>query len=338
MSKVITGAGSDLPARVVTNDEIEASGVGWDRARAGRSLHEWSVERLGVSSRHRVAPGEGTSDLGARAARRALEDAGVSAADVGLLVMSTFTPDHRQPSSAALVQAALGASFKFFELNAACSGFVDAVLTAAALMDAMQVSRALVVSSDAFSIHCHPRDFRMQCLFGDGAGAVVLEDMPGSPYGLRGFHTAGDGSRGKALWVPGGGTKEPASEEMVRLGRHYGAWDHQAVESFAIEKLVESCRAGAARAGWNVEDVEMFVPHQAGRGLIEAGRAALGVPPERFFLNLDHVGNASGASIPIALDEAARSGTLHAGDRVVTPAMGAGLAWGALAFVWGTGR
>ena len=334
MSKVIIGTGHDLPATVLTNDDLERMGVGYDRARSGKSLDEWAMERVGVHSRHRVAPGEGTSDMGARAATRALDDAGIKASDLDLIVMSTFSSDYRSPSSAALLQGLLGARCKFFQIDAACPGFVDATICAAALMEAMRLETCLVVSSDASSTYCAPDNFMVQCLFGDGAGAVVLKNMPGSSYGIRSHYTAGNGKMGEALWVPGGGTREPVTPEMVAAGRRYALWAYKEVYPFAVQKMTEATQIAAERAGWDVDDAAWVIPHQAGRNIIVDSARRLEQPLEKYVINMDHTGNTSGASIPIALDETNKAGKLKDGDKILLPAMGAGLAWGALGLVW----
>ncbi|MBI4769128.1 MAG: beta-ketoacyl-ACP synthase 3 [Chloroflexi bacterium] len=334
MSKVIIGTGHDLPAQMLTNDDLERIGVGYDRSRSGKTLDEWAMERVGVRSRHRVAPGEGTSDMGTRAAQRALDDAGLRASDLGLIVMSTFSSDYRAPASAGLLQANLGARCKFFQLDAACPGFVDGVITASALMDALEVEYALVVSSDAVSQYCAPDNFMVQCLFGDGAGAAVLRNAPGSAYGVKGMYSAGDGSMGRYLWIPGGGTKEPVSEAMVASGRQYAIWAYKEVYPFAVQKMTESAQFAAQRAGWELDEVAWVIPHQAGRNIIVASARRLEMPEEKFVINMDHTGNTSGASIPIALDETNQAGKLKDGDKLLMPAMGAGLAWGGLAVVW----
>lgn len=334
MSAVIVGTGHDLPEWVLTNDELEAMGVGYDRTRSGKSLDQWVRERAGIRSRHRVRPGEGTSDIGTRAAQRALGDAGLDASDLGLIVMATSSSDYRTPPSAALVQANLGARCKFFQLDAGCTGFVDANIMASALMDVMAVEYALVISCDVLSQFCAPDDFISHCVYGDGGGAAILRHVPDSPYGLRAHHAGSDGSKGKLVWVPGGGTKEPISETMVAHRRHYAVWDHKEVYSFAVRNMTEVSRVVAERAGWGLDEVTWFVPHQPGRNIIVDVARRLDQPLDRFIINIDHTANTSAGTIPIALDEANRAGTFKDGDKLILPAVGVGLAWGALAMVW----
>ncbi|MBI4314420.1 MAG: beta-ketoacyl-ACP synthase 3 [Chloroflexi bacterium] len=336
MSAVIIGTGHDLPEQVVTNDELEAMGVGYDRARAGgKSLDEWVMARTGVHLRHRARLGvEGSSDFGTRAAQKALAMAGLKGSDLDLIIMSTYTSDHRAPNSAAIMQDNLDATCKFLQLDGACPGFVDAVILADAMMQFMNVHTALVVSSDITTLYCLPTDFMMMTTFGDGAGAAVLRREPGSPYGVKAHVTGTKGSIGKALWVPGGGTKEPPSFEVLAQGRQYAQWSHKETYAFATEKLAEGIVQVAERAGWSLDEVKWYIPHQAGRNIALDAARNVGQPAEKFIINIDHTGNTSGASIPIAMDEANRAGRFADGDKIILSAMGAGLAWGAVALVW----
>lgn len=335
MSKVIAGTGRDLPEWVLTNEDLVKAASPGDRTGAeGKSRNEWLARRIGITERHRIRPGEGTSDMGARAARRALEDAGLEVGGIGLIVVSTFTSDYRTPNTSALIQKQLGSNAPFFQLDSACVGFVQATITAAALMDSMEVEHALVVAAEAPSVYADPDNFLMQCLIGDGAGAAVLRNEPGSPYGIRAQHIAGTGEGAEFIMVPGGGPKEPITHELVTSGRQFVHWDQKAIHSFAVEKVVESTRLVAERAGWTLAEVSCFVPHQAGIKILTEAADRLGQPLEKWVINMEHTGNTSGATMPIALDEASRDGRFHDGDKLLMPAMGAGLQWGALAVVW----
>ena len=334
MGIAIVGTGSYLPEAIVTNDDIEVAAQDYDRDRAGMSLHEWVMDRTGVEYRHRVAPGEGTSDMGAIASQRALADAGIGVSDVDLIVMSTFTSDYRSPNSAGLLQNLLGSQAKFFQIEHACSGFIDAMLMAAALMPRMVASTALVVSSDAVSIYCDPELFMMQTIFGDGAGAVVLRHLDNPAYGIRAFHTGSDGSIGHWAEVPGNGTKFQPSRALLDSRDHYMRLDYKKVYPFAVEKMAQSAEKVIDRAGWSKDDVDWFVPHQTGRNIIEDTARAMGQPMDKFTLCIDHTGNNSGATIPIALDEANQAGLFTDGSKLVLTAIGAGMAWGAVALNW----
>jgi 3-oxoacyl-[acyl-carrier-protein] synthase-3 len=335
MSKVIIGTGSDLPERVITNDDLEQMVEDYDRERAGgMSLNEWVMKRTGVRLRHRLLPGEGTSDMATRAAQRALSDAGLTANDLDLIVMSTVTSDHRLPQSAALVQKNLDCRCKFFQLEHACAGFVDAVIVAGALMDIYGYRTALVVSSEAGSAILDPKRFMNQTVFGDGAGAVILQERDAPGYGVQATYTASDGSIAEWTWVPAGGTKIPITPEVTEKGLQYLVVDFKNVYPFAVEKMIESTREVLKRANVRLDEIDFFIPHQTGRNIILDAARQMEIPEEKVIMNLDHTGNTSGASIPLAVDEANRAGCLKDGAKVVLPAIGGGMAWGALYLVW----
>jgi 3-oxoacyl-[acyl-carrier-protein] synthase-3 len=333
VSTVIIGTGSDLPAQIVTNDDIEAASEDWDRHRAAVSLDEWVTGRIGIASRSRIAAGEGTSDMATRAARRALADAGLDAADLDLVVLSTFTNDHRLPNTVSLVQAALGTEAKCFQLDAACMGFVDAMITADALLASGRYRTALVVHAEAMSAICDPRRFLAQALFGDGAGAVVLAGDGRPDRGLVAASTHTDGT--KADWlVAGGGVRSPITAETLADRSHYFDLDNRRILPFAVEKLVEAVWEVVNAIDGSIDDVDWFVCHQTGANITLEAAERLKVEPERFLMTLEYTGNTSGATIPIALDIYRRAGFLAPGQRIVLPAVGAGMAWGALYLVW----
>jgi 3-oxoacyl-[acyl-carrier-protein] synthase-3 len=334
MSKVIIGTGSDLPEQVITNDDIAAASRDWDAERAGTSLHEWTMARTGVAIRHRISEGEGTSDMATRAAQRALESAGLEPEAIELIVLSTVTSDYRLPQTVNIVQQRLGTSAKCIQVETGCNGFVDGVITASALMDAVGYRTALVICTEALSTIVDPELFMFQTIFGDGAGAVVLRDEPGSPFGIRAFLTATDGTKCMWTFAPGGGTKAPITHDVLDARSQYLQLDYKNVFTFAVEKIVESTYEVLARADSSIEEVDWIIPHQTGRNIIEVAAEQLKVPFERFIMCIDHTGNTSGATIPIALDEANRAGLLEEGHRIVLPAVGAGMAWGALYVVW----
>lgn len=334
MSVVFLGTGSDLPATVVTNDDIERTAGDYDRARAGVSLHEWTMARTGVAERHRVGPGEGTSDMALRAARRALQDAGVAVDEIDLIVFSTFTSDYRLPGSGALLARALGSHAKVFQIEAACAGFVDAVILAQNLMPALGQRTALVVSAEAMSVIVDDQKFMHQTIFGDGAGAAVLRLEPDSPYGVQAATTHTDAEHCGWTFAPSGGTKAPVTPEVLRDRSQFLQLAHHEVFAFAVDKMVDATHEVLARAGLTIDDVDWLIPHQTGRNIIDAVTEQLKIPPERVVVVIDHIGNVSGATLPIALDEARRQGRLRNGDTIVMTAVGAGMAWGALVVVW----
>lgn len=334
MTKVIVGTGSDLPEWALTNDDIEQMTGDYDRARSGMSLDEWVMQRTGVRVRHRVRPGEGTSEMGLRAAQRALDDAGLGPEDLDLIVVATMTSDNCLPMTASRIQSGLGCQCKFFQLEHACSGFIDAVIVSSALMDFMHCSTVLIVNTEAGSALLDPTRFMLQTVFGDGAAAVVLQEHEGVTEGLQGWHTEADGSIGEWTYVPAGRTKMPVTPAVLEERLQYIQLDYRNVYPFAVAKMAESCEVVAAKMGIQLDQVDWFVPHQTGRNILMDVARRLEQPPEKFFINVDHTGNTSGASIPIALDEANRAGLLHDGQLIMMPAMGGGMSWGAICYRW----
>ncbi|GAA5017225.1 ketoacyl-ACP synthase III [Actinopolymorpha pittospori] len=334
MSFVILGTGSDLPPKIVTNEDIERASTDYDPVRAGQSLHEWVMRRAGVASRHRLEGGEGTSDMAVRAARRALDNAGVTVEEIDLVVLGTFTSDSRQPSTVSLVQQALGGSAKCLQLETACTGFVDSLLVATSVMSAAGYRTALVITAEAMSAVVDPERFMYQSLFGDGAAAVVLRDLPGSGYGIEALRTHTDATHCDWTWVPGGGTKHPITAQVLAERSQYVTLDAKAIYRFAVDKMVEASHEVLGIVGLTIDDVDWLIPHQTGANIIAEVVEELKVPPERVITCLDHTGNVSGASVAIALDEARAGGLLNDGDRVLIPVVGGGMAWGAVSLVW----
>ena len=336
MAKVILGTGSALPDNVLTNDDIEATSDDYDRIRSGSSLHDWVMKRVGVERRHVVAPGEGTSDLALAACRRALEGARVTADEVDLIVLSTFSSDYRLPGSLSIVQAELGTRAKCFQLEAACAGFIDGMIATGALMDAVGYRTALVVHTEVLSQFLDPRSFMHRSIFGDGAGAVVVRELDDAAYadfGVRASATYTDGSIGYWTFIPNG-TKARIDEAALANGTHYLQLDHKNVYKLAVSKMAEMSREVVDRAGSTIGDVDWFIPHQTGLNIIEDVAKHLDVGMDRFRVCIDHTGNISGATIPYALDEANREGALKHGAHLVLPSVGGGMAWGALDVVW----
>jgi 3-oxoacyl-[acyl-carrier-protein] synthase-3 len=332
MSAVIRGTGSYLPERVITNDDLEAMTADFDRERSGCSLHEWVSTRIGVSSRHRAAVGEGCAQMAIAASEMALDDAGLTGADLDLIVLSTFTSDHRLPQSVSVVQDVLGSKAKCVQVEAACAGFIDAMAVAEGLMHSMGYRNVLVGHSEVVSVLFDPDRFLMQAIFADGAGAVVLQPGEGDE-GILAHETFTDGS--KCDWVrAGGGTLSPPSAEAFDDGSYYLDIDSQAIFPFAVARMAESLRSVVERAGRRVDDVDWVIAHQTGINITRGVAEAVGIDPDRFLMTLDHTGNTSGATIPVALDHFNRSGRLTEGDFVVLPTVGAGMAWGAICLDW----
>jgi 3-oxoacyl-[acyl-carrier-protein] synthase III len=334
MSIVIIGTGSHLPPQVITNDAIERASHDFVRSDQSPSLHDWVMDRAGVVSRHRLAPGDGTSDMAVHAARAALDDANLSMADVDLVVLGTFTSDSRLPSTVSLVQQALGGSAKCLQLESSCSGFVDALLVATSAMRTAGYRTALVINTEAMSAVVDPERFMLQTVFGDGAGAVVLRDVPGSGFGIEALRTHTDATHCEWTWAPGGGTKHPITAQVLADRSQYLRLEHRAIYRYAVEKMVEATLEVLAVNDLTVDDITWFIPHQTGANIVAEVATQLKLPPERMITCLEHTGNISGASIPVALDEARRSGRLRGGDRIVMPVVGGGMAWGAVSMIW----
>jgi 3-oxoacyl-[acyl-carrier-protein] synthase-3 len=314
----ITGTGSYLPRRAVTNDDL---------ASFLDTTDAWIRDRTGIGARRIAGDDEVTSDLAARAAGRAMGAAGVEASDVGLLVVATVTPDTPMPSCAVRVQHKLGLGpIPAFDLSAACAGFLYALTVADQFIRAGAVEHAVVVGVELLSRVVDWSDRTTAVLFGDGAGAVVLSRA--TEGGLLSSKLHADGSLADALVIPAGGSREPLTRGDDVGTRNKVHMVGQEIFRAAITRMTAVIEETLAAAGVTAEEVGAFVPHQANLRIIEAIAERLHVPLEKFVLTLDRYGNTSSASIPIALDEALRSGRLARSDRVMLSALGAGVAWG----------
>jgi 3-oxoacyl-[acyl-carrier-protein] synthase III len=324
MGVQIVGTGSFVPDNVVTNDDLKRT-CGFDPA--------WIEQRSGILERRHAPPEQATSDLCTAAAERAMRAAGVTAADIDLLVLGTFTPDHVCPSTACLVQHRLGLEAPAFDVSAACSGFMYAMSTAAQYIGTGNAKTALVIGGDTNSRYMSPLDQRVYPLFGDGAGAAVLK--AGSPQqGLLRYQLGADGGGGPLLVVPGGGTREPASTEMLKAGNQYVRMDGRNVFKWAVRALSDTVALVLQEAGLTVHDVSLYLLHQANIRIIDAAVEQLAIPADKVFNNIQRYGNTSGGSIPIALDEAYRAGRIKPGDTLLMCGFGAGLTWGTALFRW----
>jgi 3-oxoacyl-[acyl-carrier-protein] synthase-3 len=321
----ITGWGMAVPEKVLTNADLE---------KMVETSDAWIRERTGIRERRIAGPDEYPSVLGARAALKALEVARLHPKDVDLIICATSSPEHLFPATACLIQDAIGASKAgAFDLLAACSGFIYAVHMAAQAIRSGAVQNALVIGAETLSRITNWKDRNTCILFGDGAGAFVLQasDRPG---GVLAAVMHSDGSGGNLLILPAGGSRLPASIETVTNGHHYIYMDGREVFRFATRVLAQSTLEVLEKAGLRLEDIHWIIPHQANYRIIEAAARALKLPMERFIINLDRYGNTSTASIPIATCEAVEKGLLKAGDKVVFNGFGAGLTWGALVAEW----
>ena len=321
----IAAVGSALPARAVPNSFFESLPIG--------TSDEWIRDRTGIRERRFAAEGETTSSLAADAAGRALADAGVAPESVDLLIVATCTADRPLPSAAAFVQAKLGLSCPAFDLNAACAGFVYGVSVASSQIRAGASDRVLVIGAEVLSRVIDMQDRTTCVLFGDGAGAALME--PSEEPGVIDSILALDGGQAELLTVPAGGTERPASAETSAERQHFIKMaDGRSVFRRAVIGMSESCGNLLEKAGLSAGDVDLVVPHQANARIIASVADRLGIDHERVFVDIEWVGNTSAASIPIALDHAWRGGRLSPGDLVLTTAFGAGLAWGANLMRW----
>ena len=322
----ITGWGKALPQRVLTNFELE---------KMVDTSDEWIRTRTGIAERRIAGPHESTFSLALRAARDAIEVADVAPAQVDLVVVCTFSPEFGgMPSTASLVQDALGATRAgAFDLNAACSGFVYGLAMAQASIAAGLHQTVLVIGAETMSRLLDWKDRATCVLFGDGAGAVLLQGTD-EPAGMLSCVLGSDGSGGELLCVPAGGSRQPASLQTVQTAQHFIRMNGKEVYKFAVTTVPRSCLEAITRAGLSVEDVDLFIPHQANIRIIGSAAEALGLPPEKVFTNVDRYGNTSAASIPIALCEAVEQGRVREGSKLLLAGFGGGLSWGAAMVEW----
>jgi 3-oxoacyl-[acyl-carrier-protein] synthase-3 len=324
----ITGLGVYAPERVMTNEEL---------AKLVDTSDEWIQERTGIRERRIAAPDEAMTDLALPAAREALADAEVDASEVDLLVVATVTPDTMFPTTSALLADSLGApDAAAYDLLAGCTGFMYALAQGYGMVASGLSRRALVVGGDVLSRIVNWRDRRTCILFGDGAGAVVLERVESG--GFLGFELGADGGGGLHLSLPAGGSRLPASAETVAQDQHFVHMNGPEVYRFATRVLVSSAEKLLAGVGLAVEDVDVYVPHQANRRIIDHAARNLGVPPDRVVVNVDRYGNTSSGSIPLALADARADGRLLPGTTVLMTGMGAGLTWGSAVMEWTSGN
>jgi 3-oxoacyl-[acyl-carrier-protein] synthase-3 len=314
----ITGLGVNAPERVVTNDDL---------AKFVDTSDEWIVERTGIHERRMATEDEALTDIALPAAREALADAGAEASEIDLLICATVTPDMMFPTSSALMADALEArQAAAYDLLAGCTGFMYAIAQAYGMLASGLARKALVIGGDVLSSILDWDDRSTLVLFGDGAGAVVME--PVDHGGFLGFELGADGGGGVHLQLPGSGSRRfEHPEQMLKMnGRE--------VYKFATRVLVSSAEAVLAECGRTIDEVDVYVPHQANKRIIDHAVGKLGVPPERTVVNVDRFGNTSSGSIPLALADARADGRLHDGALVLMTGMGAGLTWGSALLEW----
>lgn len=326
----ILGSGAFVPENLVTNEDLAALGCD----------SEWIVRRTGIRQRRHATDDQATSDLCYEAAVRCLADASVSVDELDLILVATITPDHFTPSTACHLQRRLGAFAAAMDIGAACAGFMYAMTTGAQFIATGNAKRVLVIGADLMSRTVDPNDKKTFPLFGDGAGAVLLgpdegesadsvgDDDAGGPSGILSYQLGSEGCGGEMLCIPAGGTRQPLTEALRREGLQYLQMDGRNVFKWAVRVFDESAKDVLQAANVKPDDLALVVLHQANQRIIDSAVSNLGVPSEKVFVNLDRYGNTSGASIPLALDEALKEGKLRRGDYVLLCGFGSGLAWG----------
>ena len=316
-----------VPPRGLTNADLE---------RLVDTSDEWILQRTGIRERHIVDPGVATSDLAFEAARKAVEKAQLTPDDIDFIVVGTTTPDMLFPSTACLVQERLGANHAWgYDLFAACSGFTYALTTAAQLVTAGGSKHALVIGADVMSSIIDYTDRTTCVIFGDGAGAAVVEATDEEGIGILDFENYVDGSGGGALCMPAGGSRQPASADTVAKRMHYVKQDGQAVFKFAVRNTEEACRRILDRNKVKPDEIDLLVSHQANRRIILSAAEKLGVPEEKVVINIERFGNTTAATIPLALNDAVAEKRLKRGDLLLMVSVGAGFTVGSLLLRWG---
>jgi 3-oxoacyl-[acyl-carrier-protein] synthase-3 len=321
----ISALGTYVPSRLLTNADLE---------KMVETSNQWIVERTGIRQRHIVDPGTATSNLAVEAVKGALAERGIPATDVEAIFLATVTPDMAFPATACLVQDRIGAKGAWgYDISAACSGFVYALQTGVKFVESGAHKKVLVIGADVMSSIIDYTDRATSVIFGDGAGAVLIEPATDSNCFIDFLHEI-DGSGACSLNMPGGGSLHPASHETVDKKMHYVHQDGQAVFKYAVRKMAEASVGLLERNGFKGSDVALFVPHQANRRIIMAAADRLGLKEDRVIINIDEYGNTTAGTIPLALQTAREQGRLKKGDLVLAAAVGAGFTTGAALFRW----
>jgi 3-oxoacyl-[acyl-carrier-protein] synthase III len=322
----ISSLGTYVPPRVLTNADLE---------KMVETTDQWIMERTGIRERHLVDKGIATSDLGAEAARRCLEKRGIPATEVEVIIVATVTPDMMFPSTACLVQNKIGATGAWgFDLSAACSGFVYAVQVGAKLVESGAHDKVLVIGGDVMSSILDYTDRSTCILFGDGAGAVLIEPAADGEVGFIDFVHEIDGSGGASLYMPGGGSLNPPSHETVDKKMHFVHQDGQAVYKYAVRKMAEASERVLDRNGYKGSDLKLLIPHQANRRIIQSTADRLGLPDDRVVINIDRYGNTTAGTIPLAMETAVETSRMTKGDLILLASVGAGFTVGACLMRW----
>ena len=322
---VITGWGMYAPSRVVTNDDL---------AKFVDTNDEWIASRTGIKERRFAAEGETTSSMSVRAARIALAQARLRPQDVQLVIVGTCSPDYLFPATACIVQSELGATHAgAFDVEAACTSFVTALGVARGMIMSGTVQNAVVIGAETLSRFLNFKDRTTCVLFGDGAGAVVVEASNAS-VGIESVVLHSEGSKGELLMVRAGGARVPATKDTLELGQHFITMQGGEVFKLAVKSMADAAEEALREAGLGLNDMAIMIPHQANLRIIEGVAKRLHFPMEKVFVNIQRYGNTSAASVPIALAEAAAAGRLRRGDKVLLVAFGGGFTWGASVLEW----
>ncbi len=322
----ISAASHYLPHRIVTNSELE---------KTIKTNDAWIRSRTGIAERRVVAEDEATSHMGINSALQILEKTGMNAAEIDVIIVGTVTPDMFFPSTAALVQDAIGAENAWaFDLNAACSGFIFSLETASGLIASGNHQKILVIGGDTMTSVLDYEDRTTCILFGDGAGAVLLEPTDGED-GIIDSIMFTDGSGGSRLYMPAGGSRHPATHETVDQRLHYLKQDGREVFKAAVRGMTDAAEMVLSRNGLSGSDLQLFIPHQANKRIIDASAERLGLAEEQVLVNIERVANTTAGTIPIGLSEAVADGRLKEGDLLLLAAFGAGFTWGATLIRWG---
>jgi len=322
----ITGVAGHLPPRVVTNADLE---------KAVDTTDEWIRTRTGIRERHAVDPGVAASHLATEAARKLLTQKNVRPEEIDLIIIASVTPDMMFPATACLVQDRLGAKNAWgFDLSAACSGFVYALTVGAQFVGAGTHKKVLVIGTDIMTSILNFQDRATCVLFGDGAGAVLVEPAENDNEGILDFHNDVDGSGGRYLYMPGGGSLNPPSHETVDKKMHYVHQEGQQVFKYAVRRMAEVSATLLERNGFTADDLALLVPHQANQRIIRATQERLGIEDSKVMVNIDRYGNTTAATIPLGLVDALNEGRLRKGDLVLLVAVGAGYTTGGILMRW----
>lgn len=321
----IIGTGSFLPDKILKNCDLE---------KIVDTSDEWITARTGIRERRIIDEGEATSDLAIEASKKALEDAKLDPEDVDLIIVATMTGDMITPSTACIVQDRLGCkNAAAFDLSAACSGFVYGISMAYGLISSGVYKNVLLIGAEAMSRILDWEDRGTCILFGDGAGAAVISEVP-KGRGILGMELGSDGSGKDHLLIPAGGSRCPQSKETLENREQYLKMEGSEVFKFAVRKIDETCKSLLEKTNLKSSDIDLFIPHQANTRIINSAAKKLKIPKEKTFINLDKYGNMSAASIPVALDEALKQGRIEDGDNILLVGFGGGLTWGSSIIKW----